>query len=118
MALVHQVERLVAPSERQLVRDETVDVDFSAHVPVHNPGYIGAAARTSEGRTLPDAAGDELKRPCGDLLPRSCNPDDHADAPAAMTAIERLAHQFQAAYALQAVVRPAVPHRDQLVNEA
>src|SRR3954453_13290523 len=69
-ALVHQIEALVDPIERHDVGDEIVDVDLAFHVPVDDPGDIGASARAAERGAFPYPSGDELKRPRLDLLSR------------------------------------------------
>ena len=70
--------------------------------------------RAAEGRAAPDAAGDELKRPRGDLLPRAGDADDDRGAPAFVTALERLAHRLDVADALEAVVGAAVGQLDEV----
>src|ERR1019366_9963383 len=64
----HQLEPLVDLLERQHVRDQVVDIDAPVHVPINDPRHVGAAARSAERRAHPDAAGNELERPRGDLL--------------------------------------------------
>ena len=103
--------------ERQRVRDQVVDVDLAVHVPVDDLRHVGAAARAAERRALPDAAGDELERPRRDLLARAGDADDHRHAPAAVAALERLAHQLDVADALEAVVGAAVGELDEVRHE-
>src|SRR5262249_25405130 len=79
-ALVHEVERLVDAHERQLVRDEAIDLDLLVHVPIDDARDVAAPACTAERRALPHATGDELERPRRDFLSRAGDPDDHADA--------------------------------------
>ena len=117
LAGVHQVERLVDVVERHRVRDQVVDVDLALHVPVDDLRYIGAAARAAERRAFPHAPGDQLERPRLDLLPRAGDADDHGDAPAAVAAFQRLAHQIDVADALEAVVGAAVGERDEVLHE-
>src|SRR5262245_58302313 len=99
------------------MRDELVDADLAVHVPVDDPRHLSAALHAAEGRALPHAAGDKLKRPRADLLPRSRHADDGADTPAAVTALERLAHGLHVADALEAEVRAAVGERNQMRDE-
>src|SRR4051794_15993419 len=94
LTLVHEVERVVDLVQRQLVRNEIVDVDLAVHVPVHDLRHVGAAPRAPERRAFPHPARDELKGPRLDLLPGARNADDHRNAPAAMAALERLAHEI------------------------
>jgi hypothetical protein len=68
LGALHQLEALVDVFKLEPVRDEIVDVDPAVHVPVDDPGHIGAAARTAEGRPFPFATGDELERPGADLI--------------------------------------------------
>ena len=117
LARVHQVERLVDALERQLVRDQRVDLDLAVHVPVDDARHVGAAARAAERRALPDAAGDQLERARRDLLAGAGDADDDAHAPAAMAALERLAHQLDVADALEAVVGAAAGELDEVGDE-
>src|SRR4028119_2200028 len=64
---VHQVEGLVDVVERHGVGDERVDLDPSVHVPVDDARHVGAAAGAAERASFPDAAGDQLEGPGGDL---------------------------------------------------
>src|SRR6185437_15530824 len=66
---------------------------------------------------LPDPAGHELEWAGLDLLPSPGDADDHRDAPAAMAAFQRLAHQVDAADALEAVIRSAVRQRDEVLDQ-
>ena len=61
--------------------------------------------------------GDQLERTRLDLLARARDADDHRHAPAAMAALERLAHQLDVADALEAVVGAAVGQRDQVLHQ-
>src|SRR5476651_1313271 len=117
LAARHQIEALVDALQRQNVGDEIVDVDLLLHVPVDDPRHVGAAARAAEGRALPDAAGDELERPRRDLLPGGRDADDHRDAPAAMAAFERLAHQGRIADAFEGIVGAALGQLDEMADE-
>jgi hypothetical protein len=101
LAGVHEIEGLVDALERQLVRDQRVDLDPLVHVPVDDLRHVGATAGAAEGRALPHPTGDELERPGRDLLARARHADDHAHAPAAVAALERLAHQLDVADALE-----------------
>src|SRR6185437_7005656 len=104
LPLVHQLERLVDSRQRQLVRDQAVDVDLAVHVPVDDARHVGAAARTAERGPAPDPPGDQLERTGLDLLPRPGQADDRRLAPAAVATLQRLAHQIDVADALEAVV--------------
>src|SRR5882672_1535458 len=114
---VHEIERLVDVLERQHVRDQIVDVDLPVHVPVDDPRHIGAAARATESRALPDAPGHQLKRPRLDFLSGVGDADDHRDTPAPMAAFERLAHHIDVADAFETVVRTAVRKVHQMRDE-
>ena len=89
---MHQLESIIDLLERHGVGDQVVDIDLALHVPVDNFRHIGPPARAAEGRAAPDAPGNELKWPRGNLLTRAGNADDDALAPAAMAAFERLTH--------------------------
>src|SRR5688572_7065055 len=93
LAALHQLEAVVDVLELEPVRDQRVDLDLAVHVPVDDLRHVAAATRTTEGRALPHAPGHELERPCRDLLPGGRHADDHADAPALVAALERLAHR-------------------------
>src|SRR4051812_20012975 len=97
--------------------DHRIDLDLPVHVPVDDLGDVSAAPRTAERRALPDAAGDELKRPGGYLLAGFRNPDDDRDAPAAMTGFERLAHHAGIAGTVEGVVGAAVGQSDQMLDD-
>src|SRR5678816_3380452 len=114
---MHEIESLVDVRERHRVRDQVVDVDLAVHVPVDDLRHVGAAACATERRALPHASSDQLERPRLDLLARAGDADDHRDAPAAVTALERLAHEIDVADALEAVVGAAVGHRDQVLYQ-
>src|SRR5690606_20266233 len=112
LSLAHEVEALIDALERQGVGDEVVDVDLALHVPVDDLRHVGAPARAAEGRALPDPAGDELEGPRADLLPGARDADDDGYAPAAVAALERLAHHLDVADALEAVVCAALGELD------
>src|SRR5882762_461607 len=107
LARVHELEGLVNALERHLVRDQRVDADLAVHVPVDDAGHVRAATRSAEGGALPDPSGDQLERPRPDFLAGPRDTDDHGDTPAAVAALEGLAHQIDVADALKAVVRAA-----------
>src|SRR5690606_16418346 len=90
------------------VGDEIVDVDLAFHVPVHDLRNVSATARTAEGSTLPDAAGDALERTCGNFLARFCYTDDDRLAPAAMAAFHRLTHHVGIAGGVEGIVCAAI----------
>ncbi len=52
-----------------------------------------------------------------DFLARARDADDHRHAPAAMAALERLAHEIDVADALETVVRAAVGERHQMRDQ-
>src|SRR5215831_10374220 len=114
---MHQVERIVDARDRQRVGDEIVDVDLSLHVPVDDSGNIGTPSRAAERRSFPAAAGHQLKRSRLDLLTCAGHADDDGDAPAAVTAFERLAHNVDIADAFETVVGAAARQLDEMLNE-
>src|SRR5215472_16109743 len=114
---MHQIEPLVDVVERQPVRDQIVDIDFSFHVPVDNLGHVGPAPRATEGGSFPHTAGDQLERPRRDFLTGPGDADDDADAPAAVTTFERLAHDVDIADALEAVIGAALGEIDEIGDE-
>src|SRR3954447_9600967 len=61
LALVHQIKSFVDVREGQRMGDHRVDLDLTLHIPVDNFRYVGAPARTAEGRPLPNAAGNQLE---------------------------------------------------------
>src|SRR5689334_1212205 len=107
LTLVHEIECVVDPVERHDVRDQVVDVDLLVHVPVDDLRYVGAAARAAEGGALPHPARHQLERARLDFLSGAGDADDHRHAPAAVAALQRLAHEVDVAHALEAVVRTA-----------
>src|SRR3954467_10027783 len=111
---MHEVERLIDFGERQLVRDEIVDVYPAVHVPIDDLRHVGAAPRAAERGALPDAPCNELERARLDLLARGRHADDDGDAPAAMAALEGLPHHFDVADALEAVVGAATGKLDEV----
>src|SRR5215831_14382539 len=58
LAFVHQVEPLVDVRQRHGVGDHRIDLDLALHVPIDDFRHVCAAARATECRSLPDAAGD------------------------------------------------------------
>src|SRR5262245_43605665 len=114
---MHQVERLVDVVERELVRDQIVDVDLLVHVPVDDLRHVRTTTRAAERGALPHATGDELKRARLDFLTGARDADDDRHAPAAMAALERLTHEVDTADAFEAVVRAAVGERDEMRDE-
>ena len=73
---MQEIERFVDLLERQIVRDEIVDIDLAVHVTLDIAGQLGAALHAAKGGTTPDATGDQLERPGGDLLSGRSNTDD------------------------------------------
>ena len=59
---------LLMSSSGRRVGDHRVDLDLAVHVPVDDLRHVGAARGAAERGALPDAAGDQLERPGGDLL--------------------------------------------------
>ena len=114
---MHEVESLVDPLERDFVRDQAVDLDLAFHVPVDDPRDVRTTTSTAEGGALPHASGDQLERSRRDFLACACDADDDADAPASMTALERLAHELHVADALEAVIRATARQLDEVRSE-
>src|SRR6516164_7335259 len=117
LAFMHQVEALVDVLKLEDVGDHRVDLDLSIHVPVDDFRHVGAAARAAEGCALPHATGDELERTGGDFLSGLRDADDHGDAPAAMAALERLAHHGGITGAVEGEIGAAVGERHQMLDE-
>ena len=92
LAALHQREAFIDVLELELVGDQVVDVELAVHVPIDDPGHIGAAARAAEGRAFPLAPGDQLKRPRADLGAGLGHADDDAAAPTLVRAFQRLAY--------------------------
>src|SRR3954454_10511621 len=67
LARMHQVERPVDVGERHHMSDHRINLDVAVQVPVDDLRPVGAASGAAEGGTLPDAGGDEPKRPGLDL---------------------------------------------------
>src|SRR6266545_7723858 len=117
LAFMHQVEAFVDSFEGQHVRDQIVDVDLAVHVPVDDPGHIGAATCAAKRRAFPDPAGDELERPRFDLLASAGDADDHRHAPAAVAALQSLAHHLDIADAFETIVGAAARELHQIRYE-
>src|SRR5262249_31665523 len=100
-------ETLVDVAERHGVGDHRIDLDLLLHVPVDDPRHIGAAPGTPERGALPYPACHQLERARRNLLASTGNADDHADAPAAMAAFQRLAYDGDVAGAVEGVVGAA-----------
>src|SRR4029077_3300869 len=98
--------------ERHNVGDQVVDIDLAVHVPVDDFGHVGTAARAAESRAFPDAAGDELKWPRGNLLAGTGDTDDDAFAPAAVAAFQGLAHHVHIANAFKREISAAAGEVD------
>src|SRR3569833_2398059 len=103
-AALHQLESFIDAVERQRMRDQIVDVELAFHIPVDDFRHVGAAARAAEGRSFPDAPGDELERPGADFLAGSGHADDDRLPPALVAALQRLPHDGRVADAFEAVV--------------
>src|SRR5260221_11694788 len=108
LSFVHQIEALVDVLQLEDVGDHRVDLNLLVHVPVDDLRHVGAAAGAAEGGALPDATGDELERPRGDLLAGFGDADHHGHAPAAVTGFQRLAHHGGVAGAVEGVIGAAV----------
>src|SRR5262249_34957766 len=108
LAFMHQVEPLVDLLELEDVGDHRIDLDLFVHVPVNDLRHVGPATCAAKGGAFPHASGHELERPGGNLLAGLRDADDHGDAPAAMTCLERLAHHIGVAGAVESVVGTAV----------
>src|SRR6185312_782634 len=93
------------------------DVDLAVHVPVDDLRDIGTPARAAECRSFPYASGHELERARADLLSRAGDADDRRDAPAAVAAFERLAHDVDVADAFERIVGAAAGQLDQIRDE-
>src|SRR3981081_4351561 len=104
LAFVHQIEALVDFLELEDMGDHRIDLNLSVHVPVNDLRHVGAAPRPAEGGSFPDAAGHKLERPGCDFLAGFRDADDDGDAPAAMTAFQRLSHHGGIAGAVERVV--------------
>src|SRR5450432_4034142 len=114
---MHQIESVVDVLERHLVRNEIIDVDFAVHVPIDDFGHVGAAPRAAERGALPDATGDQLERPRGDFFARAGDANDDRNPPAAVGALERLAHEIDVADALETVVGAAIGEGHKVRNQ-
>src|SRR5207249_12208639 len=101
-------EPFVDPIERQDVGDQIVDVDLAFHVPIDNLRHVGAPTCTAKRRTFPHPAGNELERARANLLAGAGDPDNHGYTPAAVAALQRLAHHIDIADALKGVVGAAI----------
>src|SRR5512140_1031024 len=97
--------------------NQIVDVDLAVHIPVDDLRHVGTAACTPERRALPDTAGDELERTCPDLLASPRDTDNHRYAPAAVTALERLAHDVDVANAFEAVIGTSTRELNEVGDE-
>src|SRR5579875_571555 len=117
LALMHQLEGFVDPLQRQLVRDEVVDVDLAVHVPIDDFGHVAPAFGAAESGAFPGAAGDQLEGAGRDFLARGGNADNHAGAPSALAAFQRLAHQLDVAHAFEGEIRAAAGQVDQVGYE-
>ena len=73
--------------------------------------------RAAERRALPLAPGDELERTRRDLLPGPRDADDDGDTPAAVAALEGLAHELRVADALERVIGAALREIDEVRDE-
>src|SRR3546814_7902039 len=107
---MHQVERFVDPLQRQGVGYVRIEVEFTRHRLLHHARQLRAALDAAESSAEPLAAGDELERTRGNLLPRAGDADDHRLAPAVVRAFERGAHHLDVADALERVVHAPAGH--------
>src|SRR3546814_20553108 len=69
---------------------------------------VGASPGAAEGSALPDAAGAELERACGDFLAGFGDADEDALAPAAMAAFERGPHHLGIPRRVDAIIASPV----------
>src|SRR5580698_9171438 len=116
LALVHQIESLVDLLELEDMGDHRVDLDLAVHVPVDDFRHVGAAARATQRRALPDPAGHQLERSRGDFLAGFRHPDHHRHGPAAVTGFQRLPHHGGIAGAVEGVIGAAIGQRDQMLD--
>src|SRR5690606_35992391 len=110
LTAMHEIEGLVDLLERTGVGDEGTELDLPGHGLLHHPRQLGASLDAAEGRPPPHATGDELEGTGADLLPRPGDADDHALAPALVTALKRGAHDVHIADALEAEVDANIGH--------
>src|SRR5689334_5021629 len=111
---MHQVEALVDVLQLEDVSDHRVDLNLLVHVPIDDFRHVGAPSGAAEGGALPDAAGDKLERPGGDLLAGFGDADHDGYAPAAVTRLQGLAHHGGVAGAVESVVGAAVGEGDEM----
>src|SRR5215204_119210 len=104
LAALHQIETFIDTFERQVVRDQIIDVELAFHVPVNDARHIRASARAAKRTALPDATSHQLERACADLLPGRRHANDDALAPPLVTALERLPHRRYVTDALEAEI--------------
>src|SRR5512143_3174393 len=97
--------------------DHRIDLDQPLHVPIHDARRVGAAARSTERGTAPNASGHQLKRSGRDLCARRRHADDYAFAPTAMACLEGLTHHRDVAGAVERVVRAATRQLDEIGHE-
>src|SRR5438094_1405134 len=107
LAFVHQLEPLVDVRERHSMRDHRIVLDLALHVPIDDFRHVGAPARATECRALPDASGHQLEWTGCDLRAGRGDADDDGLAPAAMTGFQRLAHDRDVAGTVESVVGAA-----------
>src|SRR5690606_22537153 len=116
LSLLHQVEPFVDALQGHRVRNEIVDIDLAFHVPIDNLGHVRASARAPESRTLPHPPGDELEWTCRNFFASPGHADDDGLSPAAMCALQRLAHHLNVADALEGVIGTAVGQLNNVVD--
>ena len=112
---VQRLDRLVrrlghVPVRLELMRHVVVHRQLTRQAPLHQPRHRTSALPPSKRGTFPDASGDELERPRGDLLTSRGDADDAGFAPAAVRALERRAHHLRVAGAVEGVVHAPLGH--------
>src|SRR5690606_32117607 len=83
-ASMHELETLVDVFKWHCVGDHRINLGLALHVPVDDPGNVGAPARATKGSPHPLPTRDELERARRDFLTGTRHTDDHRLAPAAM----------------------------------
>ena len=101
----------------ELMRDEVVDLELSAHVTVDQLGNVRPALPAAERRALPHPSRDKLEGPSADLVPRRGDADDAASSPAPVSDLEGGSHDAHDAGAVERVVdaplrQPRAAHED------
>mmetsp|Transcript_11523 Transcript_11523/g.48304 ORF Transcript_11523/g.48304 Transcript_11523/m.48304 type:complete len:223 (-) Transcript_11523:1700-2368(-) len=100
------------------VRHVVVHRELAGQAPLDQFRHGAARLPATERRALPDATGDELERPRGELLPRGGDADDAGLAPASVRALQRGAHHVHVPGAVERVVHAPLGElaRDHLLH--